>query len=77
MGSCFEGIDPNFIAAHLTRQISYNPALCNEAFGETNGATSFIKTNGILKPAYTVQTALSAYVYFNFFIHSVVTKRST
>jgi arginine utilization protein RocB len=69
VGSCFEGIDPNFIAAHLTRQISYNPALCNEAFGETTVPPVSLKQMD-LKPNYTVQTALSAYVYFNFFIHS-------
>ena len=69
VGSCFEGIDPNFIAAHLTRQISYNPTLCNEAFGETTVPPVSLKQMD-LKPSYTVQTALSAYVYFNFFIHS-------
>ncbi len=69
VGSCFEGIDPNFIASHLTRQISYNPALCNEAFGETTVPPVSLKQMD-LKPTYTVQTALSAYVYFNFFIHS-------
>lgn len=69
VGSCFEGIDPNFIAAHLTRQISYNPALCNEALGETTVPPVSLKQMD-LKPTYTVQTALSAYVYFNFFIHS-------
>lgn len=69
VGSCFEGIDPNFIAAELTRQISYNPDLCNEAYGETTVPPVSLKQTD-LKPTYTVQTALSAYVYYNFFIHS-------
>ncbi|OLO42184.1 peptidase M20 [Alkalihalophilus pseudofirmus] len=69
VGSCFEGIDPNFIAAELTKQISYNPELCNEAFGETTVPPVSLKQMD-LKPTYTVQTALSAYVYYNFFIHS-------
>ncbi|OIJ12303.1 peptidase M20 [Anaerobacillus arseniciselenatis] len=69
VGACFEGIDPNFIAAELTRQINYNPELCNEAFGETTTPPVSLKQMD-LKPSYTVQTALSAYVYFNFFIHS-------
>lgn len=69
VGSCFEGIDPNFIAAELTKQISYNPELCNEALGETTVPPVSLKQTD-LKPTYTVQTALSAYVYFNFFIHS-------
>lgn len=69
VGSCFEGLDPNFIAAELTKQIDYNPELCNEAFGETTVPPVSLKQMD-LKPSYTVQTALSAYVYYNFFIHS-------
>ncbi|WP_026695904.1 M20/M25/M40 family metallo-hydrolase [Peribacillus kribbensis] len=69
VGSCFEGLDPNFIAAELTRQINYNPELCNEAYGETTVPPVSLKQTD-LKPTYTVQTALSAYVYYNFFIHS-------
>ncbi|WP_027409393.1 M20/M25/M40 family metallo-hydrolase [Anoxybacteroides tepidamans] len=69
VGSCFEGLDPNFIAAELTKQIDYNPTLCNEAYGETTVPPVSLKQTD-LKPSYTVQTALSAYVYYNFFIHS-------
>jgi arginine utilization protein RocB len=69
VGSCFEGLDPNLIAAELTRQINYNPALCDQAFGETPAPPVSLKQTD-LKPTYTVQTALSAYVYFNFFVHS-------
>ncbi|MED3561065.1 M20/M25/M40 family metallo-hydrolase [Bacillus xiapuensis] len=69
VGSCFEGLDPNFIAAELTRQINYNPELCNEAYGEITVPPVSLKQTD-LKPSYTVQTALSAYVYYNFFIHS-------
>jgi arginine utilization protein RocB len=69
VGSCFEGLDPNFLAAELTRHIDYNPTLCNEAYGETTVPPVSLKQMD-LKPSYTVQTALSAYVYYNFFIHS-------
>lgn len=69
VGSCFEGLDPNLIAAELTRQIDYNPELCNEALGEITMPPVSLKQMD-LKPNYTVQTALSAYVYYNFFIHS-------
>ncbi|MGK7377396.1 M20/M25/M40 family metallo-hydrolase [Planococcus sp. 1R117A] len=69
VGSCFEGLDPNFIAAELTRQINYNPELCDEAFGEITVPPVSLKQTD-LKPSYTVQTALSAFVYFNFFVHS-------
>lgn len=66
VGSCFEGLDPNFLAAELTRQISYNPELCDEALGEIPVPPVSLKQMD-LKPTYTVQTALSAYVYYNFF----------
>lgn len=69
VGSAFEGLDPNLIAAELTRQIDYNPDLCNEAFGEITMPPVSLKQMD-LKPNYTVQTALAAYVYYNFFIHS-------
>ncbi|MGM9920985.1 MAG: M20/M25/M40 family metallo-hydrolase, partial [Bhargavaea sp.] len=69
VGSCFEGLDPNLIAAELTRQISYNPELCDEADGEVTVPPVSLKQTD-LKPGYTVQTALSAFVYYNFFVHS-------
>ncbi|HLS08338.1 M20/M25/M40 family metallo-hydrolase [Lentibacillus sp.] len=69
VGDVFDGLDPNFIAAELTRQISYNPELCDEALGEITVPPVALKQTD-LKPTYTVQTALSAYVYYNFFIHS-------
>lgn len=69
VGSCFEGLDPNFIAAELTKQINYNPDLCNEAYGEVTVPPVSLKQTD-LKPSYTVQTALSALVYYNFFIYS-------
>ncbi|MED4202723.1 M20/M25/M40 family metallo-hydrolase [Neobacillus mesonae] len=69
VGSSFEGLDPNYLAAELTRQISYNPELCDESLGETPVPPVSLKQTD-LKPTYTVQTALSAYVYYNFFIHS-------
>ncbi|EMR05376.1 succinyl-diaminopimelate desuccinylase [Bhargavaea cecembensis DSE10] len=69
VGSCFEGLDPNLIAAELTRQISYNPELCDEADGEVTVPPVSLKQTD-LKESYTVQTALSAFVYYNFFVHS-------
>lgn len=69
VGSSFEGLDPNFLAAELTRQISYNPDLCDESLGELPAPPVSLKQTD-LKPSYTVQTALAAYVYYNFFIQS-------
>lgn len=69
VGACFEGLDPNFIASELTRQIAYNPELCDEAHGEIPAPPVSLKQMD-LKPSYTVQTALAAYVYYNFLIYS-------
>lgn len=69
VGSCFEGLDPNYLAAELTRQICYNSDLCDQALGETPAPPVSLKQMD-LKPTYTVQTALAAYVYYNFFIQS-------
>lgn len=69
VGSAFDGLDPNFIAAELTRQINYNPDLSDTALGETTLPPVSLKQTD-LKPSYTVQTALAAYVYYNFFVHS-------
>ncbi|MUK89202.1 M20/M25/M40 family metallo-hydrolase [Ornithinibacillus sp. L9] len=69
VGAAFEGLDPNFVIAELTRQLSYNPELCNEAHGEVTVPPVSLKQID-LKPAYDVQTALSAFAYYNFFLHS-------
>jgi arginine utilization protein RocB len=69
VGSPFEGLDPNYIVAELTRQISYNPELSDEIFGEATVPPIALKQSD-LKPNYTVQTALAAFAYFNFFVHS-------
>lgn len=69
VGSAFDGLDPNFIAAEPTRQISYNPDLSDMALGEATLPPVSLKQTD-LKPNCTVQTALSAYVYYNFFVHS-------
>jgi arginine utilization protein RocB len=69
VGACFEGLDPNFIASELTRRINYNPELSDEAYGESTAPPVSLKQMD-LKPSYTVQTALAAYVYYNFLVHS-------
>lgn len=69
VGSCFEGFDPNFLAAELTREIDYNPLLIDKAYGETPAPPVSLKQMD-LKPSYTVQTALAAFVYYNFLTYS-------
>lgn len=69
VGACFEGLDPNYIAAELTKQINYNPDLCDYSQGEITAPPVSLKQTD-LKPTYSAQTALSALTYYNFFIHS-------
>jgi len=69
VGSSFEGLDPNYIAAELTRQIAYNPELCDKSLGETPMPPVTLKQTDF-KETYTVQTALASYVYYNFFVQS-------
>lgn len=69
VGASFEGLDPNFLASELTRLIDYNPDLCDEAYGEITAPPISLKQMD-LKPSYTVQTALAAYVYYNFLVYS-------
>jgi arginine utilization protein RocB len=68
-GASFEGLDPNWLAAELTRQLDYNPELCNEALGEVTVPPVSLKQSD-LKPTYNVQTALAAYVYYNMLIYT-------
>lgn len=68
-GSPFDGLDPNFLASYLTKEICYNPALVNEAAGELTMPPVSLKQTD-LKPAYDVQTPWSAFCYYNFFVHS-------
>ncbi|MGE5653870.1 MAG: M20/M25/M40 family metallo-hydrolase [Bacillota bacterium] len=69
VGQPFEGLDPNLIVAELTRRLSYNPDLCDVAYGETTLPPVSLK-QADFKDVYTVQTPLAAHAYFNFFIHS-------
>ncbi len=69
VGQPFEGLDPNLIVAELTRRLSYNPQLCDLAYGETTLPPVSLK-QADFKDVYTVQTPMAAHVYFNFAIHS-------
>lgn len=69
VGQAFEGFDPNLIAAELTSRIDYNPDLCDEMFGEVTMPPVSLKQTD-LKKQYDVQTPQTAFVYYNFFVHS-------
>lgn len=73
VGQAFGGLDPNLLVAELTRTIELNPDLCDEAQGEVTIPPMSLKQSDF-KEAYTVQTALAAYSYYNFFTHSMSPK---
>lgn len=73
VGQAFGRLDPNLLVAELTRLIDLNPDLCDEAQGEVTIPPVTLKQTDV-KDAYTVQTAIAAYVYYNFFTHSMSPK---
>ena len=73
VGQAFGGLDPNLLVAELTRQIELNTDLCDEAQGEVTVPPISLK-QADFKVGYTVQTALAAYAYYNFFTHSMSPK---
>lgn len=73
VGQAYGGLDPNLLVAELTRLIDLNPDLSDEAQGEVTIPPISLKQTDF-KDAYTVQTAIAAYVYYNFFTHSMSPK---
>lgn len=69
VGQCFEGFDASRVAAEMIRLISLNPAFCDEYHGEYTLPPSVLSMKD-LKDFYNVQTAQSAYIYFNYFVHN-------
>lgn len=70
VGQAFSGLDPNLIAAELTRRVNLNTELCDTAKGETTVPPVSLRQKDT-KETYTVQTPLAAEVYYNFFIHGM------
>ncbi len=68
VGDPFGGLDPNFLAAHLVEQISYQPDFCDIAQNELTTPPVTLKQTDF-KPFYTVQTNISSLVYFNLAVH--------
>lgn len=69
VGQCFEGFDAARVASELVSVMSLNPDSCDGYHGEYTlpPAPLYMKD---LKDFYNVQTAQSAYVYFNYFVHN-------
>ena len=70
VGQAYGGLNPNLIVAELTRLIELNPELCDEAQGEVTIPPMSLKQSDF-KDAYTVQTPIAAYAYYNVFTHSM------
>lgn len=69
VGQCFEGLNPNLIAGELIKNIDLNTDLCDEYKEEYTLPPSVLKYKD-LKRSYNVQTPLTAFVYFNYFVHN-------
>jgi arginine utilization protein RocB len=65
-GAPFGGFDPNWLTAEVVRRVDYNLDLCDEAFGEVTPPPVSLKSTD-LKAAYSVQTPLYGWAYFNWF----------
>ena len=68
VGESFKGIDPNQIAAEITRRINLNPEFSDVAEGEVTLPPVTLKQRD-LKPEYSVQIAKTAVVFFNYATH--------
>ncbi|WP_338752938.1 M20/M25/M40 family metallo-hydrolase [Bacillus sp. FJAT-52991] len=68
VGDTLQGVDPNFVAAELTRRIHNNVELCENIQDEMvlPPTCLFQRDN---KFTYNVQTATSSYLYFNYFLY--------
>jgi arginine utilization protein RocB len=66
VGQCYEGLDPNFIAAELIKLINLNTDLCDSYEGEFTLPPVALKLTD-LKPSYNVQTPIASFLYFNYF----------
>lgn len=69
VGESFKGLDPNQIAAELTRKINLNPEFCDIADGEVTLPPITLKQRD-LKTEYSVQIAKCACLFFNYATHT-------
>ncbi|NLY67413.1 MAG: peptidase M20, partial [Tissierellia bacterium] len=67
-GDPFRGIDPNHISSAIMEEIDFNTKYCDEAEGEVTVPPISLRQQD-LKPEYSVQTARTSYLYFNFGTH--------
>jgi arginine utilization protein RocB len=68
VGECFNGFNPNMVAAEIERSIDLDFDLCDVFEGEYTLPPVSLKLAD-LKPYYNVQTVGAAFLYFNWFLH--------
>lgn len=68
-GDPFRGLDPNHISSAIVEEMDFNTKYSDEAEGEVTVPPISLRQQD-LKPEYSVQTARSSYLYFNFGTHS-------
>ncbi len=69
VGESFSGLDPNQIAAEITRRVNLNPEFSDVVDGEVTLPPITLKQRD-LKPEYSVQIASKAILFFNYATHS-------
>lgn len=67
-GDPFRGLDPNHISSAIIEEIDFNTKYSDEAEGEVTVPPISLRQQD-LKPEYSVQTARTSYLYFNFGTH--------
>ena len=70
VGSAFSAFDPNLLIAEVTRRMSLNTELCDVSQGEVTMPPISLKQSDT-KVGYSVQTALTAFSYYNYFTHGI------
>lgn len=68
-GDPFKGLDPNHISSSIVQEIDFNTKYSDEAEGEVTVPPISLRQHD-LKTEYSVQTARTSYLYFNFGTHS-------
>ena len=66
VGQVFSSVDPNLMISDIVSAIDYNTDLCEENLGEMTQPPVSLKQSDT-KTTYSVQTADSAFAYFNWF----------
>lgn len=69
-GQGFEGFSASMVAAEIERRMDMRAEFSDVYNGEFAMPPTVLKMKD-LKPSYDVQTAFSAFVYFNYFIHNM------